>query len=219
MSGGSIGGGVGRGEGMAAESPDGACHGDRSGGGDGDLRRNPKPSTYKGKSCKGCLYYSSRLRSDSSNPMCVGISRTLPQVPSYIIGESEMETTKDGHNLSDFKYACVGYSVFLDKRDDPVGKPENQAELPFCAGIELLVDRRASTAGHVPANVHKEDATLRSQPHPHRPAQSSGDEFFSRFRKNAGVVASGVARNLNKVGNYIKENIEDILYPYRRPPK
>lgn len=81
MSGGSIGGGVGRGGGMAAESPDGACHGDRSGGGDGDLRHNPKPSTYKGKSCKGCLYYSSRLRSDSSNPMCVGISRTLPQGP------------------------------------------------------------------------------------------------------------------------------------------
>ncbi|URE19409.1 hypothetical protein MUK42_37279, partial [Musa troglodytarum] len=135
---------------MAAESPDEACHGNRSGGGDGDLRRNPKPSTYKGKSCKGCLYYSSRLRSDSSNPMCVGISRTLPQ-------ESEMETTKDGHNLSDFKYACVGYSVFLDKRDDSVEKPENQAELPFCAGIELLVDRRASTAGHVPANVHKEE--------------------------------------------------------------
>lgn len=63
----------------------------------------------------------------------------LSPVPSYIIGESEMETTKDGHNLSDFKYACVGYSVFLDKRDDPVGKPENQAELPFCAGIEVFL--------------------------------------------------------------------------------
>ncbi|RWW00656.1 hypothetical protein BHE74_00021330 [Ensete ventricosum] len=41
----------------------------------------------------------------------------------------------------------------------------------------------------------------------------------STGKKNAGVVASGVARNLNKVGNHIKENIDDILYPYRKPPK
>uniref|UniRef100_A0A804IU60 DUF8204 domain-containing protein n=1 Tax=Musa acuminata subsp. malaccensis TaxID=214687 RepID=A0A804IU60_MUSAM len=32
-----------------------------------------------GKSCKGCLYYSSRLKSDGHNPVCVGIGRTLPQ--------------------------------------------------------------------------------------------------------------------------------------------
>ncbi|RRT53483.1 hypothetical protein B296_00044979 [Ensete ventricosum] len=40
-----------------------------------------------------------------------------------------------------------------------------------------------------------------------------------RFGRNAGVVASGVAKNLNKVGNYIKDNIDDIFYPYRKPPK
>ena len=33
----------------------------------------------KGKSCKGCLYYSSALKSNSRNPTCVGIPRTLPQ--------------------------------------------------------------------------------------------------------------------------------------------
>ncbi|XP_065004707.1 uncharacterized protein LOC135636711 isoform X2 [Musa acuminata AAA Group] len=87
-------------------------------------------------------------------------------------------------------------------------------------GSQILADRRTSTAGQIPANVNKEDATLHSQPHAHQPAQHSVDEFFGKkFRKNARVVASGVARNLNKVGNYIKENIDDILYPYRKPPK
>ncbi|XP_065004370.1 uncharacterized protein LOC108952054 isoform X2 [Musa acuminata AAA Group] len=79
-------------------------------------------------------------------------------------------------------------------------------------GSQILADRGTSTAGQIPANVNKEDTTLHSQPHAHQPAQHSVDEFFSKkFRKNARVVASGVARNLNKVGNYIKENIDDIL--------
>ncbi|CAL9087903.1 unnamed protein product [Musa textilis] len=204
---------------MTGEPPDEDGLNSADGTGDGDPRRVPDPPTYSGKSCKGCLYYSSRLKSDGCNPVCVGIGRTLPQVPNSIIGDSETEATKDGRSLSDFKYACVGYSVFLNKKDNTAEKPENQAELPFCVGIEILADRRTSTAGHIPANVNKEDATLRSQPQAHRPAQHSVDEFFDRFRKNAGVVASGVARNLNKVGNYIKENIDDILYPYRKPPK
>ncbi|URD94472.1 hypothetical protein MUK42_12001 [Musa troglodytarum] len=184
---------------MTGEPPDEDGLNSADGTGDGDPRRVPDPPTYSGKSCKGCLYYSSRLKSDGCNPVCVGIGRTLPQVPNSIIGDSETEATKDGRSLSDFKYACVGYSVFLNKKDNTAEKPENQAELPFCVGIEILADRRTSTAGHIPANVNKE-----------------GDGLF---RKNAGVVASGVARNLNKVGNYIKENIDDILYPYRKPPK
>ena len=33
----------------------------------------------KGKSCKGCLYYSSVLKSRGYNPICVGIPRSIPQ--------------------------------------------------------------------------------------------------------------------------------------------
>lgn len=36
-------------------------------------------SKNKGKSCKGCLYYSSTLKSKSRNPLCVGITRSFPQ--------------------------------------------------------------------------------------------------------------------------------------------
>ena len=32
-----------------------------------------------GKSCKGCLYYSSTYKSNSLNPLCLGLSRSIPQ--------------------------------------------------------------------------------------------------------------------------------------------
>ena len=137
----------------------------------------------KGKSCKGCLYYSSALKSNSRNPTCVGIPRTLPQglffnltfytsfilminrvsyvlliqldyfvktrkkdmywmkfliVPSYIIGESEMEASKEGRTLTDFKYACVGYSVYLDNNDSSTHRSDKHTELPFCVGLEVF---------------------------------------------------------------------------------
>lgn len=58
-------------------------------------------------------------------------------VPSYIVGETELEASKADRSLTDFKYGCVGYSVFLDRKDssDPQNK---QAELPFCVGLEVL---------------------------------------------------------------------------------
>jgi hypothetical protein len=40
-----------------------------------------------------------------------------------------------------------------------------------------------------------------------------------RFTRNANLVALGVARNMRRVGNSIKETFEDIVYPYRKPPK
>ncbi|XP_038977285.1 uncharacterized protein LOC120107857 isoform X1 [Phoenix dactylifera] len=184
-----------------------------------DPRQSPAHAPNpKAKSCKGCLFYSSVLKSEARNPLCVGITRTLQQVPNYSIGESEIEATQEDHSLSDFKYACVGYSVFLNNKDSSVEKGEKQPELPFCAGLEILMDRRPSTADHVPAHAHsKEDARVHSHPQGYRPTQSSGQDFFSKFARNAGLVASGVAKNLIRVGNQIKDNFDDILYDRRRP--
>ncbi|XP_022763184.1 uncharacterized protein LOC111308819 [Durio zibethinus] len=173
-------------------------------------------SKGKGKSCKGCLYYSSALKSKSQNPTCVGIPRTLQQVPSYIIGESELEASKEGRTLTDFKYACVGYSVYLDNKDSSTHQSGKQAELPFCVGLEVLLDRTAASTDHVSTPIHKnKDSHTFPQPQTHRSTQSTGDEFYNRFKRNAGLVASGVAKNLNKIGNRIKESLDDILY--RRP--
>ncbi|KAK8916473.1 hypothetical protein KSP39_PZI022466 [Platanthera zijinensis] len=65
----------------AASEMEVSSAGDGDGDGDGSSvpLQAPKISSYKGKSCKGCLYYSSILKSNARTPVCVGISRTLPQ--------------------------------------------------------------------------------------------------------------------------------------------
>ncbi|KAL3525319.1 hypothetical protein ACH5RR_013691 [Cinchona calisaya] len=180
-----------------------------------------KIDVKKGKSCKGCLYYSSTFKPNSRNPLCVGITRSLPHVPRYIVSQSEVEASKEGRSLADFKYGCVGYSVYPDQRDHPRDVKEGETELPVCVGIEVLVDRRVTTAGSTPAHVHnKEDnAGIPQQPRPRKPAHPAGDEFLTRFTRNANLVAMGVVKNMRKVGNRIKDSVDDILYPYRRRPK
>ncbi|KAL9253603.1 hypothetical protein AKJ16_DCAP06609 [Drosera capensis] len=166
----------------------------------------------KGKSCKGTLYYSSVLKSKGRNPRCVGL------VPSYIVSESEVEASKQGRSLVDFRYACLGYSVFLDDKDAPVKAQKPQ--LPVCIGFEFLMDKRVQSSDQAPAYVHAKDGSSSDdrgppQPRPRKPTHSVGDEFLARFTRNANVVASGVVRNLRRVGNHIKDSIDDILY--RRP--
>lgn len=182
---------------------------------------NEKGASRKGKSCKGCLYYSSSLKSNHRNPLCVGFTRSLPKVPRYYVGESEMEASKEGRSLADFRYGCVGYSVYSDMKNNSGDAKESEKELPVCVGIEVLVDRKVTNANSAPTHAHNKDTHAVPQPRVSRPAQgqSAADDFFSRFTRNATVVASGVAKNVRKVGNQIKESVDDILYPYRRRPK
>lgn len=50
-----------------------------------------------------------------------------------------MEASKEGRTLKDFKYGCVGYSVFLDGKDSSTDKRDSkEAELPFCVGLEVM---------------------------------------------------------------------------------
>ncbi|XP_076955443.1 uncharacterized protein LOC143630269 [Bidens hawaiensis] len=173
----------------------------------------------KGKSCKGCLYYSSTLKSSSKNPLCLGFTRSLPKVAQYYVGESEMEASKEGRSLADFRYGCLGYSVYSDIKNQPGHVQETQKELPVCVGIEVLVDRKVTNANSPSTHAHTKDNHAIPQPRVNRPPQSTSDDFFSRFTRNANIVASGVAKNVRKVGNRITESVDDILYPYRRRPK
>ncbi|GJN39341.1 hypothetical protein PR202_gb28452 [Eleusine coracana subsp. coracana] len=154
----------------------------------------------KGKSCKGCLYFSSVLRSRARGPVCVGVTRAIPEVPERMIGEIELEAIQEGRNLSDFRYACVGYSIYLDDKENPVGKREKR----------LLADRRAAPNKEASPYL-KKDAP---QPRRYKPGHA-GDHFLTKFQRNAGLVANGVAKNLNKVGTYIKDTIGD-MNPYQR---
>ncbi|XP_066377504.1 uncharacterized protein [Miscanthus floridulus] len=161
----------------------------------------------KGRSCKGCLYYSSALRSRARGPVCVGVTRAIPQVSERMVGELELEAIQEGRYLADFRHACVGYSTYLDDKETPTGiRDKARAQLPVCAGVELLADRK------VPTNVKKE------APKPGQPGHAA-DDFLTKFQRNAGLVANGVAKNLNKVGTYIKDTVGDMMQPYRKRPK
>lgn len=198
---------------------------------EGRVREIPSknPETDKGrqgKSCKGTLYFSSHLKSKGRNPRCVGFTRSLQQVPSYIVSESEVEASKEGRSLTEFKYACVGYSIYLNNKNEAAplnGEQKPRAELPVCVGVELLVDKRPvdhNAPAPIPASApshaqNKEDDRGLPQHRPSKTPHLMGEEFLVRFSRNAGLVASGVARNMRKVGNYVKESVDDILY--RRP--
>ncbi|XP_076916496.1 uncharacterized protein LOC143576244 [Bidens hawaiensis] len=130
-----------------------------------------------------------------------------------------MEASKEGRCLADFRYGCVGYSVYSDNKNQPGPVQETQKELPVCVGIEVLVDRKVTNANSPSTHAHTKDNHSIPQPRVNRPPQSASDDFFSRFTRNANIVASGVAKNVRKVGNQIKESVDNILYPYRRRPK
>lgn len=59
-------------------------------------------------------------------------------VPSYVVGETELEASREGRSLTDFKYACLGYSVYVDNKNSSSDQQNKQAELPFCVGLEVL---------------------------------------------------------------------------------
>ncbi|XP_047955704.1 uncharacterized protein LOC125201575 [Salvia hispanica] len=128
----------------------------------------------KGRSCKGCLYYSSQFKSDSRNPLCLGLSRSLPNAPRYIVGTSEMEASKDGMILRDFKYGCVGYSIYADQKNRASDPQQSEPELPVCMGIEVLVDRKIKESL---ADGNKSPVPQHRLP---QPANVSRDEFLSR---------------------------------------
>ncbi|KAM0854769.1 hypothetical protein ACQ4PT_050212 [Festuca glaucescens] len=155
----------------------------------------------KGKSCKGCLYYSSVLKSRGYNPICLGIPRSIPQVPGFVVEEPREEVAAQGHDLRQFKYACAGYSMFVDDRDGKSAGDEAKALLPYCQGLELL------------------RPTLRARSKDRNRSSQDRNSWRGKYKRSAGLVASGVVKNMGKAGAYIKQNIEDIVSMDRRPPK
>ncbi|KAB2618134.1 hypothetical protein D8674_014003 [Pyrus ussuriensis x Pyrus communis] len=179
-------------------------------------------ASKKGRSCKGTLYYSSALKSKAYNPLCVGIPRAIPEVPQSIVAETEMKASKDDRHLTEFRYACAGYSLYLDRITKD--HSEEQPELPVCYGLKLLVGKRmvqkTPAAAPVSAHVHhKRDDHEVPQTQRQQPTQSAGSLFFNRFTRNADLVASGVTKNIRKVGKYVKGSIYKFLYSYRGRPK
>ncbi|XP_024013526.1 uncharacterized protein LOC18021130 isoform X2 [Eutrema salsugineum] len=179
-----------------------------------------KRSLEKGRSCKGYLYYSSTLKSKAKNPRCVGIPRTLRQA----------EASKEGRTLADFYYGCLGYSVYMTEKDSSAMKQPTKTQLPVCVGLEILADRRlaSSTTSSVPARVQNRNDSRELPQHQNQkpgpapapaPVTNTENGFVTRFTRNANLVASGVMKNLKRVGNYVKETVDESMDPYRKRPK
>jgi hypothetical protein len=58
-------------------------------------------------------------------------------VPGFVVEEPREEVAAQGHDLRQFKYACAGYSMFVDDRDGKSGGDEAKALLPYCQGLEV----------------------------------------------------------------------------------
>ncbi|KAI5673213.1 hypothetical protein M9H77_13577 [Catharanthus roseus] len=185
----------------------------------------------RGKSCKGCLFYSSVINSKSQSPFCFGQSHTLQQVPDYVVN-SDAKVAKGNQTLTDFRYTCIGYSVHLENNIQS-SEPEKQlVKLPFCVGIEILSSKGASKPDPVPASLRTgKDGHTSTHPQPEyhpqlrQPIQAPNGFVYSlvlqnyRFTRNAGVVAMGVKRNILRVSSHIKKKMDNALDPYRRRSK
>ncbi|KAL8474934.1 hypothetical protein ACS0TY_030643 [Phlomoides rotata] len=110
----------------------------------------------KAKSCKGCLYYSSQLKANSSNPVCVGLIRSLPEVPQIDDGQSKkIDAYKNERKLGEFRYACAGYSLYFDRKGDNSKGQATQTELPACIyGVAILMDTPVHSASTPVMKTH-----------------------------------------------------------------
>ena len=69
-------------------------------------------------------------------------------VSEHMIGEIKPEHSKGDcqfRDLSYFKYACVGYSIYLDDKETSVGVHEKAHEqLPVCFGAEVIYSNHSN---------------------------------------------------------------------------
>ena len=65
-------------------------------------------------------------------------------VSERMIGKPER--TQGDRNISDFKYTCVGYSIYLDDKETSVGVHEKKADeqLPVCFGAEVIYSNHSN---------------------------------------------------------------------------
>eukprot|EP00250_Pteridium_aquilinum_P032881 c4881_g1_i1 orf=406-987(-) len=180
----------------------------------------------KARNCAGLLYFSSLRKSQAQNPLCFGLSRAERNAERYAVDKFK----SDPRALLNFKYACVGYSIYGDnKASSSTSNMEKHLDFPFCMGVEVLVEKRTASQGARDRHLNnKEDHEKKEvMPVTRRPPSSIGnpsssgtsEEFGVRFIHSAGLVAGAVVKNLSKVGNSIKTAATDIFHSDRDRPK
>lgn len=85
--------------------------------------------------CLGLLYHSQRLHDRQRGPVCLGV-RSKPNTV-----QEDMRNPLPG--LVDFKYMCIGYSVYDIGGKKHVSKTRSTTptNLPYCEGLEIISSR------------------------------------------------------------------------------
>ncbi|XP_010557943.1 PREDICTED: uncharacterized protein LOC104826761 isoform X2 [Tarenaya hassleriana] len=100
-----------------------------------------------------------------------------------------------------------------------------QGHLPACIGLQRVLGNRQASPGNTssaPSHLHNRDEARELPPrqtHRPKPAAATEDGFLTRFTRNANVVASGVVKNMKRVGRYVKETVDDALTSDRKRHK
>ncbi|EEC84929.1 hypothetical protein OsI_32137 [Oryza sativa Indica Group] len=90
----------------------------------------------RGKSCKGCLYYSSMLRSRGFNPVCVGIPRSIPQ--GYWLASSTYKV-EVGPHLCNLKNGCYCGRRLVEKKS-----PNNEPATASYRKEEMNIEQQSA---------------------------------------------------------------------------
>ncbi|KAG8386555.1 hypothetical protein BUALT_Bualt03G0160500 [Buddleja alternifolia] len=106
-----------------------------------------------------------------------------------------MEASKEGRSLTDFRYGCIGYSLYVDRKEQGSNEQETQTELPVCVGLEVLVDRRvnaADSASTPMTHIHNREDNF---PHlclpvysKHEPGGEWGSEERALYNKDPPIL-------------------------------
>ncbi|CAD7701267.1 unnamed protein product [Ostreobium quekettii] len=184
-----------------------------------------RPALRRHKCCMGALYYSQALMDSRMEPVCAGIRQT------HKGGEDLGELQTEASNLVDFKYMCVGYSIYDEERmrrqpsrDDPA----SGVDLPYCEGLEIVSSRNLQ--GNPVLLKEGIEGPAGAPPSTQEPAPKRKNSFFpgsgstfvsepggvnwgklpERFQKSSFLILQKMQQNAGYLATSMKRVIERI---------
>ncbi|KAH7424712.1 hypothetical protein KP509_11G020800 [Ceratopteris richardii] len=141
-------------------------------------------SPAEGTLCMGLLYLSSTSSKKSSNrgPICIGYSRKVNVLRQGAYDKSRQEVEKHNKALRDFKYACMGRSLYMNNQ---AKSPIQQSDLPFCEGLSVFVEPPSQTLNskqgqRIQTQQSNEGAKVSARPA--QPSRAPTEEFGTRYK-------------------------------------
>ncbi|GMH33250.1 hypothetical protein BSKO_01084 [Bryopsis sp. KO-2023] len=171
-----------------------------------------KSELKKHRCCTGALYYSQALMDRRMPPICAGLRQAHK-------GSEDIEKLQtEAANLVEFKYVCVGYSQYDEKRiieqPDRDGPAEGEVELPYCEGLEIISSRQLQRGpvllkegldaptgpqrGHEQVGPRRKSASANEDdPNfvPEPPGRFDWTKFPEKFQRTSELIVSKMQQN------------------------